>query len=66
MKILLCGERSFAASGLYEKLTAAKFDVDCFSRGIEERIENKITGDVFLCRKIGIYQILMTLLSILF
>jgi nucleoside-diphosphate-sugar epimerase len=51
MKILLCGERSFAASGLYEKLTDARFDVDCFSRGVEERIENKTTGDVFLMSK---------------
>ncbi|MDR1120834.1 MAG: NAD-dependent epimerase/dehydratase family protein [Dysgonamonadaceae bacterium] len=47
MKILLCGERSFAATGLYEKLVNAGHDVDCFSRGIEKCNGYKISGDVF-------------------
>jgi len=51
MKILLCGERSFAATGLLEKLTKNNFDVDCFSRGAVMRIGNRITGDVFGMRQ---------------
>ena len=47
-KILICGERSFAATGLYDKLINAGYVVDCFSRGDEEsRVGNFITGNVF-------------------
>jgi nucleoside-diphosphate-sugar epimerase len=46
-KILICGHRSFVAAGLYEKLDEAGCEVDCFSRGKEERDGNEITGDVF-------------------
>jgi nucleoside-diphosphate-sugar epimerase len=47
-KVLICGDRSFAATGLYEKLINAGYIVDCFSRGKEEsRKGNYVTGDVF-------------------
>jgi nucleoside-diphosphate-sugar epimerase len=51
MKILLCGERSFAATGLYEKLTTAGFMVECFSRGTEGKSGNHVSGDVFTMSK---------------
>ena len=47
MKILLCGNRSFVATGLSEKLVEAGFLVDSFSRGKEERNGFHITGDVY-------------------
>lgn len=47
MKILLCGERSFASIGLLNKLEVAGFDVDCFSRGEENKVDKSITGNVF-------------------
>jgi nucleoside-diphosphate-sugar epimerase len=46
-KLLLLGERSFAASGLYETLKNKGFDVDCFSRGQEGRKGDFISGSVF-------------------
>lgn len=46
-KILLCGNRSFVSTGLYEKLNKSSVQVDCFSRGKDERKENQVTGDVF-------------------
>lgn len=46
-KILLCGEKSFAAKDLFKKLKSAGFIVDSFSRGTEHKQENHITGDVF-------------------
>lgn len=45
--ILLCGNRSFVANGLHEKLVRAGFKVDCFSRGEEERNGDLVTGDVY-------------------
>ena len=45
-KILLCGERSFVARGLCEKLGAAGFDVTTFSRGEEGRDGISVHGDV--------------------
>jgi nucleoside-diphosphate-sugar epimerase len=51
MKILLCGEHSFAATGLYEKLTAAGFMVECFSRGTDGKSGNHVSGDVFTMSK---------------
>jgi len=45
-KILLCGNRSFVAQGLYDKLKSTGFTIDCFSRGIEERNGDVVTGDV--------------------
>lgn len=47
MKILICGNNSFAAKGLEEKLIASGEIVQCFTRGEINRIDNKITGDVF-------------------
>jgi nucleoside-diphosphate-sugar epimerase len=47
VKILLCGNNSFAAKGLFEKLLSAGLDADCFTRGKENRIGNQVTGNVF-------------------
>ncbi len=47
MKILLCGNNSFAAKGLCKKLLATGAQVDCFTRGEEKSVGNKISGDVF-------------------
>ena len=46
-KILICGYNSYAAKDLSEILLNYGFEVDCFSRGEEARIGNKITGNVF-------------------
>lgn len=46
-KILICGHRSFVASGLAEKIQQAGFEVESFSRGKEEKEGSNITGDVF-------------------
>lgn len=46
-KILLCGNRSFVAKGLYEQLVNADIKVDCFSRGSEVRNGDMVTGNVF-------------------
>lgn len=46
-KILLLGERSYAASGLYKLLKENGFGVDCFSRGEGTRKGDFVTGDVF-------------------
>lgn len=45
-KLLLCGHRSFVASGLVDKLCTEKLSYDTFSRGIEERVYENVTGDV--------------------
>ncbi|MCC6256612.1 MAG: NAD(P)-dependent oxidoreductase [Ignavibacteriaceae bacterium] len=47
LKILLCGNKSFVATGLQQKLVEAGFLVDSFSRGNEERNGTQVTGDVF-------------------
>lgn len=47
MKLLLLGEKSFAANGLYELLTKEGLETDCFSRGYESRNGDFVTGDVF-------------------
>lgn len=47
MKLLILGEKSFAANGLYELLTKKGFEADCFSRGNESRNGDFVTGDVF-------------------
>jgi dTDP-4-dehydrorhamnose reductase len=46
-KILLCGNRSFVAKGLYELLISHGIKVDCFSRGTELRKGDTVTGNVF-------------------
>ncbi|MDD3320486.1 MAG: NAD-dependent epimerase/dehydratase family protein [Paludibacter sp.] len=46
-KILICGERSFVATGLSAKLDEANIDYDCFSRGELGRDKNRISGDIF-------------------
>lgn len=45
-KLLICGHRSFVATGLAQTLIDKGLDVDCFSRGKEEKKGNIITGDV--------------------
>lgn len=45
-KVLICGHRSFVATGLSKFLTINNLENDCFSRGITERKDNIITGDV--------------------
>ncbi len=47
MRILICGHRSFAATGLVEALERAGHAVETFSRGDSERSGNHITGNVF-------------------
>jgi nucleoside-diphosphate-sugar epimerase len=47
MKILLLGSSSFVATGLYEKMIKHGFEVDCFSRGKENKSGDTIYGDVF-------------------
>jgi nucleoside-diphosphate-sugar epimerase len=46
-KILICGERSFVASGFSTKLEKANIQFDCFSRGALKRQGNQVSGDVF-------------------
>jgi nucleoside-diphosphate-sugar epimerase len=47
LKILLCGNKSFVATGLQQKLLGEGFLVDSFSRGNEERNGFEVTGNVF-------------------
>lgn len=44
--ILICGYRSFVASGLYDKFIESGYRVDCFTRGDELRNQNVVTGDI--------------------
>lgn len=45
-KVLICGHRSFVASGLTEKLEERNISYDCFSRGEQKREGNIVFGDV--------------------
>lgn len=45
-KVLICGHRSFVATGLVEELEELGITYDCFSRGDERRKGNVVTGDV--------------------
>ena len=45
-KVLICGHRSFVATGLTNALEQARISYDCFSRGSEKRDGNVVTGDV--------------------
>nr|WP_320039525.1 NAD-dependent epimerase/dehydratase family protein [uncultured Bacteroides sp.] len=45
-KVLICGHRSFVASGIEKQLEANGIEYDVFSRGNEERQGNVVTGDV--------------------
>lgn len=49
--ILLCGNNSFVATGLREKLVDNGFRVDGFTRGIENRNQDQISGNVFKLSK---------------
>jgi nucleoside-diphosphate-sugar epimerase len=46
-QILLLGEDSYAATGLYELIKSQGFYIDCFSKGDENRNGDFIQGDVF-------------------
>lgn len=46
-KILICGQRSFAANGLCQELEKAGHIVETFSRGEKKRVYNEISGDVY-------------------
>lgn len=45
-KVLICGHRSFVATGLAETMEHNGIKYDCFSRGKEQRKGNVVTGDV--------------------
>lgn len=47
MRLLICGQNSFAAKGLEEVLRENGHEVECFSRGPENRFGSSISGDVF-------------------
>ena len=47
-KVLICGHRSFVATGLVKELDALDITYDCFSRGVEKRDGNVVTGDVMM------------------
>ena len=44
--LLICGHRSFVATGLTERITQEGLSYDCFSRGEEARNGCTVTGDV--------------------
>lgn len=46
-RVLICGHRSFVASGLAEKVAEAGFSVETFSRGEQNKEGDAISGDVF-------------------
>ena len=46
-KVLILGNRSFVATGLYELLKQNQLDVSCFSRGKEAKENDFIAGDVY-------------------
>ena len=45
-KILICGHRSFVATGLGDVMSKHEINYDCFSRGETRRVGNVVTGDV--------------------
>lgn len=45
-QVLICGHRSFVATGLIEMLDKHNISYDCFSRGDMKREGNIVTGDV--------------------
>ena len=44
--LLICGHRSFVATGLINKLKGENLSFDTFSRGKEYRADENISGDV--------------------
>jgi transcription termination factor NusB len=46
-KILILGYKAYISLGLIEKLQKEGFQITCFSRGEEQRVDNIITGNVF-------------------
>lgn len=47
-KVLICGHRSFVATGLLKEFDDLGITYDCFSRGDEKREGNVVTGDVMM------------------
>jgi NAD dependent epimerase/dehydratase family enzyme len=47
MNVLICGHRSFAAKGLAGLLREDGHAVTCFSRGVLDKKETVVTGDVY-------------------
>jgi len=45
-KILICGHRSFVATGLTDVMSKHDISHECFSRGETRRVGNVVTGDV--------------------
>ena len=50
-KILICGASAFVAHGIVDILQSKGYEVDCFSRGEEERNVNTIKGDYLTIEK---------------
>lgn len=50
-KVLVCGHKSFVATGLSKYFNTNGIENDCFSRGDEKKINNIITGDVMNMKK---------------
>lgn len=50
-KVLICGHRSFVATGLVDKLQKASISYDTFSRGELRRNGSEVTGDVLQIHK---------------
>ena len=50
-RVLICGDRSFAAQGLRELLSARGFDVATFTRGTLNRAGPFVTGPVMTIHK---------------
>lgn len=46
-RVLICGQRSFVASGLAEEMEGRGFQIDTFSRGEQKKNGRDITGDVY-------------------
>lgn len=45
-KVLILGNNSFVANGLYEKLSESGINVQCFTRGADRKEGDFITGDI--------------------
>ena len=45
-KVLICGQRSFVATGLVDEFEKSGIEYDCFSRGKEKRDGREVSGDV--------------------
>lgn len=55
-KVLVCGHRSFVATGLINELEKSGISYDCFSRGEENREGNVVTGDALSLSDNGAFE----------